>query len=721
MLRPERGARGVAVAGSGARPWLDHLAIAVALGALLLGYSTVVEGRSWWWTAMTVVAAVLLVGAVARWLGLRWIAPLELTVGLLTTIWLFVPQTLAFGVLPTASSFVGLRTLLDRAQVFIMEEAAPAPAARPVVLVIVLAFLAVVVVAAALVRRRHGPMLLGGLLTAVFVAPALVSGLAPSLVSFLAPAAAWLAVLWSRRSGPGARSGPVAAAVLGAAGLLAGVVVPPALPDVTAVARDWGNPPPEVFGQGINPMLQLGQNLRRGATSVAATYTSDLQDPPYLRVAILRDFNGRTWRPVERGALGRPESAVSIRPDIDAPSEETAISIEELRSTMLPSPYPATAVGGLSREWGWNPVGQTLSSESTASSDEQYTVSSLDVQPTAEQMRALPEPFRPGMQDYLRLPRDVPELVTRTAREVTAGAENDYDRALALQEHFQTEYEYSETAPVAGDYDGNGVRVLEEFLQERSGYCVHFSSGMAVMARELDIPARVVVGYAPGRSIGFEEGEQVYEVTSDDLHAWPELYFEGVGWVGFEPTPSVGSPTEFAEPQTDSAAPDDGEQTSPDESARSQEEEAESAAQQTSDEAPGSPGAFAGVGGLLLVLVLAPAAARAVQRRRRLATEDPEAWWSELRAAAVDHGVVVSRTDTPRSFGARLAGEPGDPGDLARFVEDVERRRYGRPGSQVAAHPEQARRFIATFAGRGTVLERLRARWLPRSLVRRRP
>ncbi len=36
------------------------------------------------------------------------------------------------------------------------------------------------------------------------------------------------------------------------------------------------------------------------------------------------------------------------------------------------------------------------------------------------------------------------------------------------------------------------------------------------------------------------QGVTTYTVSSHDLHAWPELYFDGVGWLRFEPTPGRG-------------------------------------------------------------------------------------------------------------------------------------------------------------------------------------
>ena len=74
-----------------------------------------------------------------------------------------------------------------------------------------------------------------------------------------------------------------------------------------------------------------------------------------------------------------------------------------------------------------------------------------------------------------------------------------------------------------------------DFLQSTRGYCVQFATSMAIMARTLDIPARVAVGFLPGES----DRNGSYVVTGQRSHAWPELYFEGYGWVRFEPTPAV--------------------------------------------------------------------------------------------------------------------------------------------------------------------------------------
>src|SRR5674476_116194 len=156
-----------------------------------------------------------------------------------------------------------------------------------------------------------------------------------------------------------------------------------------------------------------------------------------------------------------------------------------------------------------------------------HTVSSLQISPTLEQMRDADARASGALYEYTKVPARMPRSIGETANEVTAGMNNDYDRAVALQTFFRSgDFTYSETAPVEDGFDGNGVDVIAEFLNEKSGYCVQFSSAMAVMARTLGIPARIAVGYAPGNRSGKQiNGKPIYEVTSDLLHSWPELYF----------------------------------------------------------------------------------------------------------------------------------------------------------------------------------------------------
>lgn len=211
------------------------------------------------------------------------------------------------------------------------------------------------------------------------------------------------------------------------------------------------------------------------------------------------------------------------------------------------------SVNGLNGRWTWDPDTLTIMSTETSTLAQRYVVFSAAPKVTAQALSQANAAPRSISEDFLRIPGNLPGIVRDTARTVTASAGNNYAKALAIQKYLRSgEFIYSLQAPVQNGYDGNGLSVLADFLSVKSGYCVHFASAMAVMARVEGIPSRIAVGYAPGRLTGdsvalvgqgsFPE----YEVDARDAHAWPELYFEGLGWVPFEPTPSRGVVPEYA-------------------------------------------------------------------------------------------------------------------------------------------------------------------------------
>jgi transglutaminase-like putative cysteine protease len=704
--------------------WLDHIIIAVAFALLLSGFRSVISGNDWWITTVLVATLTGLTCAVLRAVGVRWVAPIAVVVELLALAWIFVPDTLA-GIIPTLDTFRELGNLADRAQEIIIEEQAPVAAAKAIVLVIASSFGLLVIVADVLLERRRAAAAIGVLLLSVFATPALISGDTPSVWLFVVVAALWLLILRSRTAIGGTLAGPQRgpAVVLGAAALAAAVMFPIISPDVSAVATSWGKPPPTVFGRGINPMLELGQNLRRNGTTTALTYTTGLPQAPYLKVATLRDFTGKTWKPGSTERFDIEEGAAAIHPDIKVDKASTTITIRQLRTTMLPVPYPMDDVSGLKGKWLRERFGLTMWSPDDDTRGQKYSVTSLDLEPTANQMRALTTTVGMVLKQESSVPRDMPAIIERTARRVTEGATNQYDRVVALQDYLRNDgsFTYSETAPVADGYDGNGVDVIAKFLKKKSGYCVHFSSAMAVMARTLGIPSRIAVGYAPGSVVGVKDGQNQYEATSDDLHAWTEIYFQGAGWVGFEPTPSVGSATAFKEPGSPASSSDEGEiADSPRSSVREEANSADSAAPASSTSSgTASRTALITITGLV-VLVGVPGLLRWARRRWRLsrAGSSVDPLWRELEDTARDFGVPFSPADTPRGFATRLGGRSGiDHDALNRLLKRVERARFARTALQEGDGADDLRSVIASLGEGASRHERWRAVVLPRSLA----
>jgi Transglutaminase-like superfamily len=379
-------------------------------------------------------------------------------------------------------------------------------------------------------------------------------------------------------------------------------------------------------------------------------------------------------------------------------------------------------------------------SRAGSSRDQKYQAEAVVPRPTLEQIRSRPV-GSDELPDAVRsLPPDVPAIIGDTARSVTAGAQSPYDALVALQSWFRSsEFRYSLDAPVEAGFDGAGMDAVARFLQERTGYCVHFASAFAVMARTLDMPSRIVVGYLPGTRAGsVEQGQTEFTVTSRQLHAWPEVYFRGIGWVPFEPTNSLGVPTNFASGTT-------GGSTNPADTPEQQDAATPGAtrapAPQLGDQdGPGSAGSGAGAvngqspvgvllavaGVVLLLLVAAPAVVRAGRRRSRarlILGGDAAAAWAEVRADAVDLGIPSPDAESPRAFAARLVDAHGVGADDVRLLRDaLEHAIYAEQTVDPDRGPALAdavARVRTRLRAKATPVRRLAAVVLPRSLARR--
>lgn len=153
--------------------------------------------------------------------------------------------------------------------------------------------------------------------------------------------------------------------------------------------------------------------------------------------------------------------------------------------------------------------------------------------------------------DLLRLDRVVPNdaenlalppisaRVAALAEAIVQGAPTDYDKAARLEHFLMAEYPYDLTAGALPP----GKDAVDFFLFERqAGYCSHFATAMAVMARHVGLPARVAAGYLPG-TIDTMTGAHI--VRRGDAHAWVEIHFQRQGWVAFDPTPRADAAVGF--------------------------------------------------------------------------------------------------------------------------------------------------------------------------------
>lgn len=674
--------------GQGAGAWRISIALFVCFGVAVAALHPVVQSFEWWFAIATTVLVVLGSTAVARALSSRtltsrrWVphvvAPFAL-LGVLTL--LFSGGTALMFVVATPDTFGVFAALAREGSASIRGQSIPAEATPGVVFLMCLGMGALAIVADLIAVSWRRPALAGVPLAIIVGIPTVIGFQIADTFLIIVTAICWLILLRAGQPFPQtARTFTIGALVV-----VIALVVPLVLPPVVGVGGDGNGIGGAVVK--VNPVLSLGSDLRRELPRTVLIYNTRSGDPTYLRLVSLQNFSVDTWEPdptiIDRANVPstfRPPPGLAV--DVPTSTETTRVKVEDLASPWLPTPYPPTSVSGLRGNWFWDAAGMTFTSTDNSSEGEDYRVESLILQPTPAQLAAakavLPDDLGAEAQKYLELPEGMPQIIGETARQVTASADSDYARAVALQEYFRNgQFTYSETTPIDEDYDGNGMLAIAKFLEVKSGYCIHFASSMAVMARTLGIPSRVTVGFLPGeKQSQTVDGRTSYRVTTQDVHAWPELYFEGIGWTRFEPTTSRGFVPTYADeatpgvPITPSAEPTP---TAKPEPTKTPQPTAAPVDPNTDTTAStGMAGALGWLWGALvilgiLLLLLAPAAVRAGQRAlrlRRLARGHPvvTTGWRELMQSARDLKVDISATATPREAAAVIqrAAKLGD-------------------------------------------------------------
>jgi len=174
-------------------------------------------------------------------------------------------------------------------------------------------------------------------------------------------------------------------------------------------------------------------------------------------------------------------------------------------------------------------------------SNETYSITSSIADFNPDELRRSSTDYPSHIKDkYLQLP-DIPKRVQDLANEVTANSNNPFDKANDINSYLKSSGNYYYNLKIKSPPADRDV--VDYFLFEsKEGYCVYFASAMVVMARSVGIPARLVTGYATG---GWNPITETFDVIGTDAHAWVEVYFEGYGWVEFDPTTGRCSPNGY--------------------------------------------------------------------------------------------------------------------------------------------------------------------------------
>ncbi|WP_148614684.1 transglutaminaseTgpA domain-containing protein [Nocardioides rubriscoriae] len=730
--------------------------------------------------ALVVVGAAIAVsGALARWRRLPGAAVVlvQLLVGGAVTC-----QVVASRPYPFDAFWAALSDAVDAANVY----ASPVPSTDTITvqpLLVVGGFVAMVLVDLCAATLRRVPLAGLPLLT-VYSVPISLLDRGLSWWVFAATAAGFLLLLflqeeehlsrWGRSldggNAPVRRLSPsVRASALGVGSLatVIAVLVPLAVPTLSFSVFDVG---PGNGGDGdirvTNPMLDLREDLVRGADIDLVTVRTDDPAPDHLRISVLNRFTANEWSSGDRDvptynlAQGTLPPLAGVNPSVVSFSEagyqvETS---EQFESRWLPTQAPITGIDA-EGDWRFDPTTMDFlaSDDGLTTAGLSYTMTAAEPTYADDQLLKLNASTTVVPDELTELPDDLPPAIATYARQATQGATTDFERAVLLNQFFRETGGFRYALP---DDPGGGVGTGEllDFLDPdakggRVGYCEQFAAAMGVMARQLGIPARVAVGFLKPEPVTSQPGTFVY--SSHDLHAWVELFFPGAGWVLFDPTPDArtgGTQPTYADEVVSAVEPTDLPSTRPSDDTPSRgttptptapRERAE--VPQAASTGPDSGSSFPWlrllvvVGGLLLVvgLVLLPRTLRRRQRERRLAG-GPESAWHELRACAVDLRLPWPEARSPRETRdvlVRWFGRPGinDPRpaqgpDLApdavaaldRVVGALERLRYAR---RHAVEPGQLRDDVllvceALTAGTPPRVRR-RAAWVPVSAFQR--
>lgn len=335
------------------------------------------------------------------------------------------------------------------------------------------------------------------------------------------------------RGGPEAiiRSG----AAIGAVTVLVALVLGPAVPGANDPPMlDWRNRDRDndTSRVTVSPLVDVRGRLVTQSDVEVFTVRSEVR--AYWRLTALDTFDGSVWgsRGSYKDADGNLDGDLSTDAEVAEGVQE--FTITALDTPWLPAAYRAERYSG-PEGVTFDPDSESLLAEAETGVGLVYRVRSSLPRFERAALRGAPgESPDDVVERYTALPDDFPDVVRQLAAQVAGPAPTVYDKALALQNWFRTNFTY--TLDVEPGHDEQAI--VQFLLEDRRGYCEQFAGAYAAMARALGIPARVAVGFTPGELR--EDG--LYHVTGRQAHAWPELFVDGYGWVAFEPTPGRGIP-----------------------------------------------------------------------------------------------------------------------------------------------------------------------------------
>ncbi|GAB2986042.1 transglutaminase TgpA family protein [Saccharothrix stipae] len=538
-----------AAAGNGnwvvsATPAVAGLATLCAATAL----SSVLDGVLW---LVYLAVAIAVVGGAGVLLRATRVPPVVVALGqvlaltcLLVTIF---TRSGVLVVLPGPQSLQDLLAVLGDAMTEVQTGVPPVPDSPAMRCLVMVAIGLVAILVDTLAVGLAAPAASGLVLLCVFAVPASLADEMLPLWTFVFGAAAFALLLavdgqhrheaWrGRMAGSGqSGSGPAATAVAGLAVVVA-LVAGASLTLVGTVGRLPGTGDEiggGTGGLGIDPMTQLRGMLNQGAPRELFRVRNMPKTSAYLRAMTLRQYvPDKGWELGGSMPEGVPAGgALPPQPGDPGGGDVVDIRIEPVNwvDNWLPIYGRPRGVEEVGDNWRFDP-GRGMIYSVRPRKSEPYTLETVFDTPSADTLRKAVGQVDVD-QEYLDAP-GVEGRVAALARQIVSGHDNQFDRATALYRYFTDGtqgFDYTTQTSTTS----TSVDALEDFVfNGKKGFCEQYASAMAIMARSVGMASRVALGFTAGYATG-----EVQTITSQDAHAWVEIYFPGHGWMTFDPTP----------------------------------------------------------------------------------------------------------------------------------------------------------------------------------------
>ncbi|MDX8033664.1 transglutaminaseTgpA domain-containing protein [Lentzea sp. BCCO 10_0856] len=526
-----------------ATPWIAALAVLCASTAL----SGVIEGDLWLVRIGVVIIAITVTGAFLRATRLTpplvAIAQVFVLLCLLTAlhtrsgIFLFIPGPEALG---------ELGDVLAESVAQVQTGVPPVHASPAIQALVVLAIGLVAVLVDTLAVAAAAPAASGLVLLCVFAVPASLADEMLPFWTFILGAAAFAMLLavdgqhrheaWRGRLGSGSASGSGSSATsVASIAMVIALVVGAGFTFVGTVGRLPGGSGGGggKGGIGLSEMTSLRGMLNRGRAA-EVFYVEGLSESYYMRATTLaRYVPNKGW---ERGLNpdGNPaRGELPPQPGDRGEGKTTTIKIEprDWKSYWLPTYGAVRSINTPDDDYRFDPKKGSIFT-TREREPEPYEIGTVLSTPTKQALRLAPPGGKNVIEpEYFKFD-GVEQPVIDAANKAVEGATNDFDKAAKLSEFFNSptsgfKYDLKTQGDVTKD-------ALTDFVtRSKVGYCEQYASAMAVMARVVGLASRVAIGFTAGVVVD----NKYRMISTEDAHAWVEIFFPNYGWMTFDPTP----------------------------------------------------------------------------------------------------------------------------------------------------------------------------------------